>query len=242
MITRTTQLSDEEYCKEIIKACFDIYNKAAFDEEGFSRACFIHESYQEDHGEQAHNCIACNLADFNTLLLNSLNNYEKIDNNLEAFTSFLFYAYLLVERFEEIFRIIKLPDSYELKHFQTFKKIKRWTNFLKHPKAFLFVHHAEYFFESQVTIDNSKKEYIIIDTDFINEYYSGDKNNSKLYPFLTNKQKVIVIYPDLINLTVEFTTGQEHFIDIVCNNPVFKDLLSEKSVIKDYYETPIEVI
>jgi hypothetical protein len=87
-----------------------------------------------------------------------------VQSELESFTKFILPAYLVVERMYEIFSIVELQESYRLKNFQTFRKIRRWANFLKHPKSFILVHHAKYLFEDYLTIENvSKDEDVVID-------------------------------------------------------------------------------
>ncbi|HXA01651.1 MAG TPA: hypothetical protein VNW99_06670 [Cytophagaceae bacterium] len=149
----------------------------------------------------------------------------------------ILFSYLLVERFEEIFRIVKLPEAYRLRHFQIFGIIKRWTNFLKHPKAFILVHHPEYYFENEIELEhNDKNNMIIIDQEFIDIYYSGDKENNKLYSILKNKNNVVVLLPNLPDLMSEFCKAQKKFIDIISNNEVFRETLDEQSTLKDYFE------
>ena len=216
-------------------SAFAIYEKEIYSE-GISIMCSIHESFKTE-SEVAHNCIGCNFADFTDLLRSALKQYSEVSYPLETFSGSLWYAYLLVERFEQIFDIIQLPSPYKQKHFQIFSKIKRWTNFLKHPKAFILVHHPQYFFESDVTIEPKDKENtIIINQEFIDTYYSGDSQNAKLFSQLTNKKNVFVIFPNLNELITEFCVAQKRFIEIISKNQVFKEILDGKTTIKDYFE------
>lgn len=218
-----------------LKSAFDIYDTEIYPN-GESIMCSIHDSFNKE-SEKAHNCIGCNFADYTQLLHSALQTYAEVRYPLEAFSASILYSYLLVERFEEIFKIIKLPDSYRLKHFQVFGKIKRWTNFLKHPKAFIMVHHPEYYFESDVTIEPSDKDnLIVVNQEFIDTYYAGDSNNSKLYSLLTNKKNVYVIFPNLTELITDFCIAQKKFINIISNNEVFREILDGQTSLKDYFE------
>lgn len=235
MINRIVSLNDESYSKLLLKNCSIKYDKT-FDVKGYSNLCDIHNVFKKSKGRNSHSCIACNLSETAYLLTKAIRNTDNVENQFDAFVAFLLPAYLLVERFEEVFRIIKLPDYYELKHFQTFKQIRRWANFLKHPKAFLFVHHPSYYFDDEVEIDNSKNEYVIINSSFIKDHYQGDKNNVKLYSTLINNDKVLVIFPNLLKLVDEFIAAQNLFRNLILNNTVFQEILTEKSVLINYFE------
>ena len=197
--------------------------------------CSIHELFYNGE-DKAHNCIGCNLADYTKLMYTAIENLN-INSPIEAFSSTILYAYLLVERFEEIFKIVELHKSYRLKHFQVFVKIRRWANFLKHPKAFMFVHHPIYYFENDVTIEDADSDsYIFIDQSFIDEYYSDGEKNTKLYKTLSNKKDVIVLLPDYSELIHEFCAAQKKFIELISKNEVFRELLDGKSTLKNYFE------
>jgi len=218
-----------------LKSAFDIYDREIYPD-GESIMCSIHDSFHKPD-DKAHNCIGCNFANYTQLLHSSLQTYAEVSYPLEAFTAAILYSYLLVERFEEIFKIIKLPEGYRQKNFQIFGTIKRWTNFLKHPKAFILVHHPEYYFMDEVTIEpDDKNKSIIIDQEFIDTYYSGDANNSKLYSILTNKKDVFVVFPNLTDLITEFCVAQKKFIDIISKNEVFREILDGQTTLKDYFE------
>lgn len=220
--------------KELKYAC-DIYEREIYPD-GQSIMCAIHDSFHKEN-DKAHNCIGCNFADYTQLLYTSLQNYSQVANPFEAFTGTIMYAYLLVERFEEIFKIIELHNSYRQKHFQVFGIIKRWANFLKHPKAFILVHHPDYHFQSYITIEPTDKDILtIIDQSFIDTYYAGDSNNSKLYNILSNKKSVVVLFPKLSTIISDFCVAQKKFIDIISNNEVFREILDGKTTLKDYFE------
>jgi hypothetical protein len=196
--------------------------------------CQIHDVFHVNNNK-THNCLGCNLADYTQLLHTALQ-IGVYRYPFEAFLNTILYCYLLIERQEEIFKIIKLPESYRLKHFQIFGIIKRWSNFFKHPKAFILVHHPGYYFEEEVTFtDAEKKSNIIIDQRFIDIYYSGDHENNNLYRLLNNKKNVYVIMPNLPDLMQRFCQAQKKFLDIISNNKVFKEILDEKSTIEDYF-------
>jgi hypothetical protein len=228
---------------------FDIYSKEIFPKDE-SIMCSIHNTFSKETG-QDHNCIGCNFATYTELLRFTLHKYRNESDPIQIFSAVILYAYLLVERFEEIFRIIKLDEGYKSKHFQIFGKIRRWANFIKHPKAFIFVHHPSYAFEFYKTIKESKnfilKAYcqpenadlmIFIDQEFVDYYYASDANNSKLHSLLTNKKDVVVIFPNLAVLISELCIAQKKFIEVLSKNEVYREILEGKTTMKDYYGIP----
>lgn len=149
--------------------------------------------------------------------------------------------YLLVERIYELFEIIQLPTGYRQRHFQVFDRVKKWANFLKHPKAFMFVHHPEFVFEADFDKGNyGKGDTTFVNTDFILEYYSGAEKNNKLYRALTNKTDVVVIIPNPSETTKAFCEAIAKFVSLMKHNEVYRDILSEKSTLDDYFEDDIE--
>lgn len=221
------------YSQTELQKAFEVFDSEIYPNKE-SIMCSIHELIHKDDGK-AHNCIGCNFADYTQLLHTALQN-GTVTTPIEAFSATILYSYLLVERFEEIFKVIKLPDSYRLRHFQVFIQIRRWANFLKHPKAFMLVHHPTYYFENEIMVEpGDEKTHIFIDQKFVDEFYSGDKENNKLYILLSNKKDVVVLLPTLSELIAEFCVGQKKFIDIISNNEVFRELLDEKSTLKNYF-------
>jgi len=85
-------------------------------------ACEIHDYFSSDDG---HNCIGCNLAGTENHILNFLRRYRSQNNIEESYSQYIMLCYLLVERVYEIFKIIELPESYRLQHFQTFNNVKK---------------------------------------------------------------------------------------------------------------------
>lgn len=110
MIIRQSIFEEIAYSKSIVATSAQNYKGSSFDQTGYSILCKIHKIFQDDNGENSHNCFACNLDNMSTYLLKSLSNSEMINNQFDAFITFCLPAYLLVERFEEVFKILKLPD------------------------------------------------------------------------------------------------------------------------------------
>lgn len=209
-----------------------------YEEDESSILCEIHDIFSADN-DNSHNCIGCNLNESIAYLVKSLSTtFPTAYHSYEIFNSFTIGAYLFIERVEHISGIIQIPENYWKSKFYPFIDIRRWTNFIKHPKAFIFVHHPEYYFEDQVEYDKLKedKQLTVIDQEFISTYYAGSQNNRKLHKILTNKENVVVIYPSLQELATKFCDSVDTFKNLIANNQVFQEILNDKSTIEDYYD------
>jgi hypothetical protein len=197
-------------------------------------SCSIHEIFESGDN---HNCIGCNLAKSEVHFVNFLKRNRSFTEKNETYIQFILFSYLIVERIYEIFKIIQMNESYKNEHFKTFTLIKRWANFYKHPKSFMFVHHPYYTFENHPDFNEQKKNMIIVDSNFILKYYNGDSKNTELYNLLTNKKDVLVIFPNIEELTKLFCLEIIHFVDLLRNNSVYRYILSQKSTYENYYST-----
>jgi len=120
------------------------------------------------------------------------------------------------------------------KNFIATKEIKRWMNFIKHPKAFQFTHHPRYLFSNEMSTVSEAS--IIIDTAFVSRYYCGEKLNKELSDKIAQKRNVIVKIPDLDVLTQRFCNEFIQFVDWICENENVANYLKDQSTIENYYE------
>ncbi|QJW98410.1 hypothetical protein [Frigoriglobus tundricola] len=90
--------------------------------------------------------------------------------------------------------------------FTPFRDVHKWANFLKHPKAFLLVHHPVYFYTGMPEFGRSKHS-LVIDQAFVGEYYSGSDKNAKLHGQLKNKRDVAVLSGQTHDATPAKTMG-----------------------------------
>jgi len=192
--------------------------------------CTIHYNF-----EGGHNCVACNLNDSNRRIENLLLGYKHFTDPHMVMTNFILQLYLQVEQILEYLRILKLPENYVQKHFHYFYTIKRWANFLKHPKYFLLVHHPVWILEKNEQPRKGQDSELIIDTKFVNEYYAGDSKNNKLYHKLLKKENVKVIFPDPIEIIEKYCMTQSKFVEIIKNNQVVRDILNDEATITEFY-------
>lgn len=190
---------------EKFKECFDLFLTKAMDEEGTPNACKIHEAFGGMNGEH-HNCLGCNFADSTNLISRYLEKNEELTDIQQDFTVYILLLYLLVERIEIVFDIIQLPDTYREKHFKAFQQVRKWANFIKHPKSFILTHHPTYDFENSGTI-NEQTFTETINEQFVTHFYrhtdqtDQKKANKELYNRLRNKKDVLVVFPDIAKLT-----------------------------------------
>jgi hypothetical protein len=220
-----------EFIKSEFKKAYKLASKI-FRASGDPLSCEIHDYFSSS---DSHNCIGCNMATSENHIINFLKRYNNHKDIEESYNQYLILCYLMVERIYEIFKIIEIPETYRLKHFKTFNLIKKWGNFIKHPKAFILVHHPICVLENSVGIEKLKKKSIQINSKFIEKYYSGEKNNRELYNILTNKRDVVVIYPELEGLTKSFCQEVRRFVDLIRDNSVYREILNDKATYEYFY-------
>lgn len=214
--------------KEVFIEFWNVHNEVKYKGGYDTLFCNIHT-----HFEDGHNCVACNLDDSNNRIEKFLISFKLFEDTNTTFTNFILLMYLQVECIFEYLNILGLPEQYILKNFQTLYIIKRWANFLKHPKSFMLVHHPTFTYEN---IWKKKKNEIVIDTEFVKEYYAGEKKNNELYKLLSNKKNVSIVYPDPKRLIKEFCDVQKKFCDLIAKNQMVREILDDKATIKNYYE------
>jgi hypothetical protein len=203
-------------------------------ESGDTLMCSINEAFSEFH-ENGHNCLGCNLQDHVSLIQSFLKTAKSYDSKEHFFSVYCILLYLLTERILEIMRIIGLPNGYKQSELKVFKEINIWSNFLKHPKAFILTHHPKYYFDNELFYRSKNK---IIDFPFVERFYSGeDKNKYKdLVKQLRNNKNVIVVLPDPVRLTSDFCDACKVFIDIIKENKVYKEILNDLTTLTNFFE------
>lgn len=196
-------------------------------------ACRLHSAFQQ--GEDDHNCLGCNFEQATRWIFMQLGLCQVANEKIaDLMPSYLLSLYLFVERAFEIFEIINLPEEYRRRHFEAFRDIHKWANFIKHPKAFLTVHHPVYFFEGDP--EYKKTDFnITIDQAFVNKYYSGAKKNHELYSTLKNQTGVAILFPHPTELMRRFCEAGEAFFGVLRDNPVYREVLASRTTYEDYY-------
>ncbi|MCB9247028.1 MAG: hypothetical protein H6606_11450 [Flavobacteriales bacterium] len=223
------------HIQRTFKEIFELFIQANYPDDKDTLMCSIHESFNDD----GHNCVACNLESNVQLAVNFLKSHRSFTSPDAVFASYIWHLYMLTTRIEEYLDILQIPESARNRKFKVFGVIRRWTNFVKHPKAFMFVHHPVYAFKNTPTeldfkiIDPTEFE-IVIDDEFVKEFYTNGTKNSKLHGRLNKKEGVLVQFPDPLEMIKEFIEAQKNFVNLIANNEMVREILEEKAT--RYYE------
>ncbi|WP_157499493.1 hypothetical protein [Flavobacterium commune] len=170
-------------------------------------------------------------------LINRINdnwfeNYKPTNDLDYYFFNYFLLLYLFVERVDVIFKAINKEYKY-FENFPTLQTIRKWSNFIKHPKEFLFTYWPIYYLEGSF-----HKELLLsdlkIDKDFIFKHYGSVKSERPLK--LKKNCNVFVEVPDLENITKEFCDEMNFFFDLLCSNQILIDHLANTSTIEDYFD------
>jgi hypothetical protein len=197
--------------------------------------------------EGKENCDNCLGENFNQLIQAIRNdffeNYTPSTNTglNFYFTTYILWLYLIVERVDFVFDVInkdnrsKLFSDFKENNFQTCRLVKKWANFIKHPKEFIFAHWPQYVMQEVEVISGT----VVIDNAFVEKNYS--KSDSRV-PGLENNNNVLVVIPELEGLTSQFCSELNVFFNFICDNKVVSDFLGKKTTIESYYEHNEQVL
>ncbi|WP_222165878.1 hypothetical protein [Edaphocola aurantiacus] len=194
--------------------------------------CTIHNYFES---EDSHNCVGCNMNESNRRIENFLLGYRYFRDYYATLSTFIFLLYLQVEQIFQYFDIVQLPNEYKLEHFRVFYDVKRWANFLKHPKQFNLVHHPNWVYESPDYVSSGNTP--VIDTVFVNRFYAGEKRKEELSSLLFNKQDLEVLFPNPLELIHAFCEAQKRFVLLIRDNPHVREILNDKATIREFYES-----
>jgi hypothetical protein len=209
-------------------------------DDGRSFACKVWDVMTQGK-ENTDNCLGENFNQLiNTITDDFFDNYlPSLNTKLDFyFTTYILWLYLVVERIDFVFEVVnkdnksKLFSDFKEKNFSTCQLIKKWANFIKHPKEFIFSHWPQYLMEEEGLEIENRNDFIIIDANFIKSHYT--KSNSRVTD-LENCNKALVLVPDLIILTKNFCKELNIFFDFICGNKIVSDYLREKTTLEFYY-------
>jgi len=202
--------------------------------------CKIYNMLTDEEISDDHNCLGCNLAERTWSFSRCIQGYaisiKQIDEicDFDVMGSYFGWLNIIVEGICDTLSIIGISKELHSEYFTSFKTIKRWANFYKHPKAMMLTHHPRYFFDGE----KLPIGYIIVNTQFVERFYGGDKRNNELYKCLQNKPNVAVVFPDPVQLVKDLRADIEGFLDILNSKP-FKSKLRELSTFENYW-APLE--
>lgn len=223
----------DELYKDLVQAV-QIFTNELFESKSYSQFCTLHKELESN--ELDHNCLGCNLNDICIYTRFQLEQSLSMDSVKNSYTQIIIALYLLVERIDTILNLIKLDDEYREENFKTLKKIRKWANFIKHPKAFILVHHPVSTFVGCKYNQAIKDQFEVkITNSFINEFYSNDDRNKKLFDTIQNKDKVLVIYPNIIELIESFVKEMATFNQLIRKNEIYRSKLTKMTTFNDYW-------
>jgi hypothetical protein len=223
---------------EIHKINMETFQKELIsDVDGRPFACKMYDSITGGDKDCA-DCLGENFAQITHTILSDF--FRGFSPEPQTNIDFYFYTYLFwlsnfTSRVDFIFKLLgkgnKLFESYQKENFRTFADIRKWMNFIKHPKEFLFCHWPTYVLNESDIIP--KSNLIKIDIDFIRKYYTHEDT---MVESLERQDAVYVIIPDLIGLTINFCKEMNLFYSFICENKVVADYLKQKSTIQYFYD------
>ena len=219
-----------------------------FDKEVYRTAimCDIYDAFVAGD-ESKHNCLGCNLqeaAEQISWYLNRVTQVASPDHPDFVVTLYVFILNSLWERMTDICEIIGLPDSYRSQHFEPLIRARRWANFFKHPKEFAWlVHHPEYVIEntdSYCKAIDTKENALYINDDFLKDHYSCDRKKGLKKKLKDSRDNVVVVLPDVAQLTTGVCDSIKKFVSLLSDNPVYKEILDDDCSVAGYFDRECE--
>lgn len=200
--------------------------------------CILHDAeYLGGHDEKSHACLACTLNDSVDKIFRFLSE-NKSKGDLEySFTLYILLLYLLVEKMHTIFNYVGISFGYVENKWKVLIEIRKWANFIKHPKGFLFAHHPEYHFEDEA-IPHSHSSWKKIDyANFVEPLYKREDEAKFRHTIkeFANKRNLLVIIPCPERIAKELSIVCKEFCIKIKENKHFQEILKADSVLEDYY-------
>lgn len=220
----------------------EIFNKL-FQRHGTeSVACDIHQTLIALEADVAvDNSIGEN---FNQLLHNIRENWlkdEQMGNKPIQFylPNYIFWLYMVTSRADEIFKVLDPKNAIpyirkKKESLNAFKEITLWSNFIRHPKEFIFCHWPTQIMDERFYV--IPPDSIFIDTAYLEKHYNSKSDQRP--EALCNNASVIIQYPNIVNLTEGFVNDFFAFVDFICDNTMLAEALAEKSNLRETTGTP----
>lgn len=235
----------EKYTTDQFKECYEIFVSELYDKDGYANVCVLNTVFG-NKGDDSHNCLGCNFSEYSDIIKRYLSKHETLDSVQYDFTVYILLLYLLVERMEVIIEILQIPSVYKDKHFKVFQRVRKWANFIKHPKSFVLTHHPLYDFDNSGSGYEKDKSLIIINDNFVDCYYKGQvsiedkkKNNIELLSKLKNRNNILVLFPNIPTLTKNVCYASNKFITLISENPIYAEILKDDTTISNYFENEV---
>lgn len=223
----------EEIHSEMVEAV-SIFTNQMFESKTYSTFCTLHKDLESS--QMDHSCLGCNLNDITIYARTQLEQAIPMDSVNGMYMQIIIGLYLVVERIDTILNLINLDADYREEKFKTLRRIRKWTNFIKHPKSFILVHHPVATYEGcKFNKDLLKNYKVKIGESFIAKYYSNNDKNEELLKTLRKNESVIIIYPNITNLITGFVKEMHLFNTTIRENKIYKDKLTNITTFNDYW-------
>lgn len=234
-----TEAEEKSVVRDQLRKALDVFEQEAIVDDD-PAMCQLHDAFGTAYTVH-HNCLGCNFADSTLMIRSFLRTYELQETIQCAYSTLIVLAYLLVERIDTLFNIIELNRAYRDQHFKILMGIRRWANFLKHPKAFLLTHHPVFTFrDSPKTKGLRDNADVVIDRAFVDKYYANDDKNEELIKELENKENVLVVFPDAVWLVQELCQAMHDCVAVIRDNPVYREVVETRTTFYDYWFDKME--
>ncbi len=197
----------------------------------------MHEpGYLGQHQKNMHACLGCTLNDSLEKIYRFLKQNESKDDTEYTFTIFILLNYLLIEKLTTIFKVVGITQQYVEEKWNVMVELRKWANFVKHPKGFLFSHHAEYHFENEPLPEKWKHYKHVTFKNFVEPLYKheDEKKFTQSIAQFENKPDLLVIIPDPVRLSRELIHTSKEFCEKIKNNVHFQEILTKHSVLENY--------
>lgn len=199
--------------------------------------CKLHENeYLGSHHEKSHVCIACNFDESLGKVYKFLKQNRSKEDVEYSFTVYILLLYLLTEKLTTIFKHIGITQEYVENKWGVLVEIRRWANFIKHPKGFLFSHHPAFLIDGEV-LPIEYKNYKRIDYEnFVKKLYNkeDEQKYKETLNQVGNKANILVVVPDPHKLAKDLNKVCREFCMKIRKNEHFKEILKNHAVIDDY--------
>lgn len=200
---------------------------------GVSNACEIYDALV---GDCSH-CQDCIGENFNHLLRQItaewFDRYTPGEDLDYYFCNYVLLLNLCVERVHQILNILhrdgnfREAETLRTAGSPTLMRIRWWANFYKHPKQFLFSHSPQHRISGRrIEADSSTT---VVDDAFVFEHYRR-KDSAPIV--LERNTAVVVLVPDLVELTKGFCAELNAFFAFICSSASATEFLRQCSIIK----------
>ncbi len=238
----TTETAAESLEKQFKAAKFIFDSRIADD----SIMCRIYEAFVGDDWNK-HNCLGCNLQDLSEQISRFLRIESEHCSEMQPHHSVSLYMFLLNtlwERMTDILDILGVPEEYRGRHFECMRRVRRWANFFKHPKEFAWiVHHPEYVSEGTSALVDFKSRTpapLFIDDEFVKSFYACNSAKGLRSKLQQSRENVVVVLPNVATMTSAVCDCIDRFVSMITENPIYQEILDDKSTIADFYDKTCE--